>query len=294
MFFRQYRLFIQFIYLQLLLTGLVNVAPAQGIVQRVRNFIGQIRTIVEGSSNPCFNHKKTQPSAKACEEIVLPSGLCDKCGVGTELRSDGSYQNCLYTSDVELQSGKVNMECLDMIEKFVELNPCDKERASGLQRYRSMLWLPNILRRLRTDSRQTLDSFVYGVCESSCDCIPQYNVSLQTRSVDFHRGNCQGHVFYDVCQLYPNIKVIRAPNGNTSIALTSDLSTIPPVCPYLQEWRTTHPGEWFDLTPTTVDPVSNNFLGGLTEATEIMTSHSDKHWRTCIQLESTQHRIVLL
>ena len=293
MIFRRHRLWIVFIYCQLLLFGLVNVPPAHGIVKRVRNFIGQIRSIVEGSSNPCYNHKRTQPPAESCEEIILPRGLCDKCGVGTAVRSDGSYQNCLFASDVELQSGTVNMECLDMMEQFVDLNPCDTERAAGLQQYRNLLWLPNILRRLRTESRQTLDSFVYGICESSCDCIPQYNVTFETRNIDFHRGNCQGHVYYDVCQLYPNIKVVRAPNGNTTNALITDLSTLQPVCPYMEEWRTNHPGEWFNITPTTVDPVSNNFLDGLMEATEILTSPSDKLWRTCVQLESMQHRIVM-
>jgi hypothetical protein len=295
MLFRQYRLFVPLMNLLLLLAGLVNVPPTHSVVQRIRNSIGQIRTVVEGSSNPCYNHKKTQPSAEACEEIVLPSGLCDKCGVGTELWSDGRYQNCLYASDVEVLSGKVNMECLDMIEQYIDLNPCDKERAAGLQEYRRLLWLPNMLRKLRTNSRQILDSFIYGVCESPCDCVPQYNTTVETRSMDYHRGNCQGHIYYDVCQLYPNIKAIRAPiGGNTSIALTSDLSTIPPVCPYVQEWRTNNPGEWFDLTPTTVDPISYNFIDGLIEATEIMTSSSDKLWRTCVHLESTQKRIVLL
>jgi hypothetical protein len=281
---------IQYLFLQLLLFGsIVNLPRTYGIIQRVRNIYGQIRTIVEGSSNPCYNHNRTQPSSKSCEEIVLPSGLCDKCGVGTALRSDGSYQNCLYASDVELQSGTVNMECLDMIEQYVDLNPCDQERAAGLRQYRRMLWLPNALRRLHTESRQTLDSFVYGVCEASCDCIPQYNATWETRSLDYHRGNCQGHVFYDVCQLYPNIKVIRGSNANTS----TDLSTMQHVCPYMQEWRTNHPGEWFNLTPTTVDPVSHTFIDGLMEATETLTSPSDKLWRTCIQLESHQHRIIL-
>ena len=116
---------------------------------------------------------------------------------------------------------------------------------------------------------------------------------METRDMDFHRGNCQGHVYYDICQLYPNIKVIRAPRGNTSIALTSDVSTIPPACQFMKEWRAKNPGGWFNLTPTTVDPVSYKFLDGLMEATEIMTSPSDKLWRTCVQLESTQHRIVL-
>jgi hypothetical protein len=287
---RRYSRCINFLYLQLLLVGLIHVPPTDGIIQRVRNFVDQMRTIMEGSSNPCYNHQRTQPPSESCEEIVLPSGLCDKCGVGTAIRSDGSYQNCLYTSDVELQSGTINMECLDMIEEYIDLNPCDQERAQGLRQYRNMLWLPNVLRRLRTEPRQTLDSFVYGVCEASCDCIPQYNATLETRSIDYHRGNCQGHVFYDVCQLYPNIKIIRGPSvTNTS----TDLSTIQPVCPYMLEWRNNNPGEWFNITPTPVDPVSHTFLDGLMEATEILTSPSDKLWRTCIQLESQQRRIVL-
>jgi hypothetical protein len=280
-------------YFQLLLLSTLP-APTNGVLNRLRAFGSRIVKVVFGSSNPCYNRPKTQPSAKLCEDVVLPSGFCTKCGVGLAIHSDGIYKNCLYTSDVELLNGTVNMECLDIMEDYVSMNPCDEQRRSGLRQYRSMLGLPNILRRLRTKSRQTLDSFVYSMCEVACDCVPQYNATIENRTIDVHRGNCQGHALADVCQLFPNIKVVRGQNGNTTIAAqTLDLSTISPACPNLQDWRDKHPGQWFDLTPTPVDVVSHKFLDGLMEATEITTSASDKLWRSCLTLESTQKRIIL-
>jgi hypothetical protein len=294
---RRYVLITQIIYLLLLLVN-VRVFALElttiPVIKRIRDVIAQTREFITGSPNPCYHRKRTQPSAELCKDVTLPNGFCDTCGVNSDVHSDGSYGNCLYASDVETMDGTINMACLDMMDLYVNMNPCDTQRASGLSEFRNMLWLPHSVRRLRTKSRQTLDSFVYAVCEAACDCIPQYNasLSLDERAYDVHRGNCQGHLFHDVCQVYPNIKVIRGGNGSSAIAQISDISTISPVCPYISDWRANNPGEWFNLTPTTVDPISHAFIDGLIEATEIISSTNGNLWRSCYALESKQHRIV--
>jgi hypothetical protein len=65
-----------------------------------------------------------------------------------------------------------------------------------------------------------------------------------------------------------------------------------PVCPYIREWRDNHPGEWFDMTPTFVDPVVRNFLEAATEASEMLTAENDTLWQQCFFVESTQREIV--
>jgi hypothetical protein len=260
-------------------------------IKRLRDSWAQFRNFVRGSPNPCYNRRRTQPSAETCEDIVLPNGFCDVCGINEDVNNDGTYDNCLYTSDVETIGGTINMQCLDMMDTYINMNPCDTQRASGLRQYRDMLWLPNGLRRLRSKHRQTLDSFVYAVCEAACDCVPQYNASIDDRDYDVHRGNCQGHLFHDVCQVYPNIKVIRGENGSSTLAKTSDLSTVSTVCPHISDWRAKHPGEWVDLTPTPVDATSHSFIDGLIEATGLISSTNGTLWRSCFALESKQKRI---
>jgi hypothetical protein len=42
---------------------------------------------------------------------------------------------------------------------------------------------------------------------------------------------------------------------------------------------------WFDITPTVVDPVVNNFLEAIIEATEIVTSSNDTLWQQCFYVK---------
>ena len=73
----------------------------------------------------------------------------------------------------------------------------------------------------------------------------------------------------------------------------TDISMLTPVCPIIREWRRNHPGEWFDITPTPVDPIVYNFLDAITEASEIITSSNDSLWRQCMYVESAQKQIVV-
>jgi hypothetical protein len=223
---------------------LISINPAVFVNGLDLSFLQQRLSYILGSGNPCYIRDRTQPSANDCESIVIPTGFCETCGISTAVRSNGNYNNCLYTSGVESIDGTVNMACLDQIQSYVDMNPCDPQRATGLRRYRSKLSLPHWLRRLRTTSRQIMDSLVYAVCELACDCIPQFNVSITQRALDFQRGNCQGHVLYDVCQVYPNIKLVRGENGTTPASQSTDLSTLQTVCPYVRDWRQNHPGAW--------------------------------------------------
>jgi hypothetical protein len=79
----------------------------------------------------------------------------------------------------------VNMACLDKIQTFVNMNPCDTQRDQGLMDYRKSLSWPKRFRQFRWTSlaRQIMDSFVYGICEMPCNCIPQFNASNTKRAI---------------------------------------------------------------------------------------------------------------
>lgn len=253
--------------------------------------LNQVKFVI-GSIKPCYIRDLTQPSADECESIVIPTGFCETCGISKAVTKIGKYDNCLYTSGVETIDGVVNLACLDKMQQYVNMNPCDTPRANGLKEYRSQLSLPKYARRLRTNSRQTMDSFVYAICELACDCVPQ-DADIQKRAFDVQRGNCQGHALYDVCQVYPNIKIIQG-EKNATLVQDTDLAAIPAVCPYIREWRAEHPGSWFSLTPTSVDPIVNTFLTGTIDATEMVTSSNDTLWQQCVYVESRQSAIVLM
>ena len=281
-----------------LLTLCVFITPLE-IVHGLTLF-QQLQDLWRGSTNPCYDRSVTQPSAKDCSDVVIPNNFCEVCGISKAVRPEqnGNYQNCLYTSGVEAINGDVNMQCVDMIDLYVKMNPCDTPRANGLRRYRQLLSLPRFLRRFRTQSRQIMDSFVYAICELACDCIPQYNANINVREVDVQRGNCQGHAYYDVCQIYPNIQLVRGETTYpTKLNLTNSSvpEVLPPmVCPYIHEWRLDHPGEWFEMTPTTVHPIVQNFLHHILDASQMVTAVNDTLWQQCYYVESTQLQIVPL
>jgi hypothetical protein len=278
----------------LILNGFVLVIVIEIPIVYGLSFFQQLQELWRGSTNPCYDRDVTQPSAVDCTDVVIPNNFCEVCGISRAVRPEqnGNYQNCLYTSGVEAINGDVNMQCLQMIDSYVKMNPCDTPRATGLRRYRQRLSLPRFLRRLRSHSRQIMDSFVYAICELACDCIPQYNASINVREVDVYRANCQGHAYYDVCQIYPNIQLVRGETTYSDRNMTNSSLPLPNVCPYIHEWRLDHPGEWFEMTPTTVHPIVQTFLHHILDASQLLTAANDTLWQQCYYVESTQLQIV--
>jgi hypothetical protein len=160
------------------------------------------------------------------------------------------------------------------IKKYVENNPCDMYTKGALQNYNSGIG----------QGRIDLDYFIYTLCEAACDCVPQVNADPITPTLSTGRGNCQAHVWYDVCKLYPNIDVIKK-DGNPWP------SGWPKVCPLLQNWIRTSDGKNFLNVPiTTVDPAVDTFLRQLSDANELL---SKEVYSECLLLEEAMGRITI-
>jgi hypothetical protein len=260
----------------------------------------EVEGFINGSPDPCIFRNIIQAGSAECEHVVIPAGFCQTCGVNIDIRPEsGKYVNCLYLSGVEALDGTINRQCMSKLDEYLDMNPCDTFRRSGMNRYKRWTnrWIPlqkTMLRRLRSPSRQIMDAFIYALCEMPCDCIPQYNADITTPAQDIYRGNCQGHAQIDLCAVYPNIKLIQGQNSNMSMPV-ANVDELPYVCPKMTEWRTNHPGAWFDLTPTTVDPDVATFINYALDATEIThyTNVSENPlWQQCFHLELTQQRII--
>jgi hypothetical protein len=254
--------------------------------------------ILNGSPDPCIFRNIIQAGSSKCEHVTIPTGLCQSCGVNINIRPDtGKYVNCLYLSGMEALDGTINHQCVDKLDEYIQMNPCDDFRRKGLRRYKRFIqpWFPNgLLRRLRSPSRQIMDAFIYALCELPCDCIPQYNADITKPSTDIYRGNCQGHALVDLCSVYPNIKLIQGQYNNLTLPSTS-ITDLPFVCPVITEWRENNPGQWFDLTPTYVDPDVATFMNHVLDATEITHNQNISNnplWQQCFYLESIQQRII--
>jgi hypothetical protein len=262
-------------------------------------FLKEIMGFINGSPDPCIVREVIQAGSADCEKVVIPEGLCQTCGVNTNVRPEnGDYVNCLFLSNLETTGGTINRQCMSKLDEYLDLNPCDSFRRKGMRRYKrwtsTLSPARGLFRRIRGPSRQIMDAFIYALCELPCDCIPQYNADITTPTMDVYRGNCQGHAEVDLCAVYPNIKLIHG--QYTNLTLPESILDLPKVCPTIKQWRKDTPGPWFDLTPTRVDPSVVAFLNYTLDATEIthFPSNDTQHplWQQCFYLESTQERII--
>jgi hypothetical protein len=162
--------------------------------------IGVIATAQQSGENPCHPvNVKQEAGAMECEQIALPPKFCVDCRMSS-FSEEGVFPDC--TKTIEL-----NPTCLSAMQKYVEKNPCDVNRANHLETYLTSSGSA------KEDARLRLDWFGFSVCEQACDCIPQQDADRSTPAFDFARGNCQAHAFHHICQLMPNIKLIRLDDG---------------------------------------------------------------------------------
>lgn len=154
----------------------------------------------QSGANPCHpSGVKREPGAMECEQIALPPGFCSDCRMSS-FNDEGVFSDC--TETMELSS-----TCLSAMQRYVDKNPCDTNRAEHLKTYLTSSGPAKENARLR------LDWFGFSICEQGCDCIPQVDADRSTPAFDFARGNCQAHAYHHICHLMPNIKLIRLDDG---------------------------------------------------------------------------------
>jgi hypothetical protein len=233
---------------------------------------------------PCQTSSNKAKSS-ACEKVTLPTGFCHACGVNAPLTSAGNYVNCKYTSGFETIATQTNQQCLALFENYVSTNPCDTARSTALNLFRSAVAAT------REDGRQQIDYFVYAVCENGCDCIPQVNVNPSVLSIDPHRGNCQAHTYYDICRIFPQIKLVRG-----AATVDGDVTRLPAVCPLITSWFRQDGANFRSKPYTPVVPAVEYFVNRLVEAEELIAGSASTNvlWNECLTVELAQKRITAI
>lgn len=154
----------------------------------------------KADQNPCHDRDvKYEAGAMECEQIALPEGFCSSCRM-SPFNEFGVFSDCKRTMDL-------SNVCMSKLQQYVDLNPCDTNRAKHLNNYLTGSG------GVKEDARERLDWFAFSICEQGCDCIPQIDADRSTPAFDFARGNCQAHAYHHICRLMPNIKLIRLDDG---------------------------------------------------------------------------------
>lgn len=103
------------------------------------------------SANTC--HGSTiKSTSSTCEDIIIPTGLCSSCEFGN-IDGKGNYYDCSRTMKVE------NTMCIDSMQRYVNMNPCDDGRKTALDEFRSNNSTISEI------GRKKIDFFLYSVCE---------------------------------------------------------------------------------------------------------------------------------
>lgn len=221
--------------------------------------------------NPCHD-KRGLGQDSDCEAPVFPWKLCTECRL-KETDPGGKFKDCKSIFDITAPS------CKYQIKKYAQLNPCD-----GLRNRQVADFDNNI---------ESLDFFIYAVCEECCDCIPvgaetddYYPLKSTDSLLDYKtRANCGTHAAVDVCKIFPNIKTaVKKPED---IPSASQLAELPYICSPLQDWRDSRsslPEDERELVP--------NFAHGFLKNFSIAARCWKKPlWESCVELESDQNRI---
>lgn len=121
---------------------------------------------------PCPGDKKLL--AANCHSVSLPPNLCTICPLNHPL-DDGKFADCsnIYSK---------NTQCLAVMNDYVAANPCDHVRINTMANINAGMadW----------KDWDSLDYFLYSICEQCCDCIPvSYQLYYAIHSL--HPRMCQ-------------------------------------------------------------------------------------------------------
>lgn len=236
-------------------------------------FLALIFGLAQGQGKfPCHGNKDVL-GAHGCSSVTLPTNLCSACPLKA-VADNGDFVNCGQIYDLDAAG------CKSALQTYVAANPCDTKRAAQVSGWSGF-------------DKESLDYFVYSVCEQCCDCIPlgtqewQYESLLGQHSdadpalYKPNRGNCPAHAFYDVCKIYPNIKYMKAPGG-------PDHPDWPNACPLLDSWFYSGAStNWLNQNTELSFPVQR-FLNNMNVANQCK---AESVWKSCWDMEKKQNRL---
>lgn len=224
---------------------------------------------------PCHRNRREQDENNDCGVVVFPPGLCSACKLRPFLKN-GEFAECDNIYNVETE------ECREELEKYVRLNPCDRQRKS-------------LLRDKSRDNILGLDYFVYSICEECCDCIPigtkegQYT-SLKKEGELFKvdRANCATHLTADVCNVIPDVRYVRRPDDPVPENLNQNW---PEICPIVRNWKKNAERKRIKLSNNNNVSIPDSLRKFLSVFVRAANCNDRDTYDTCLKLEIALGRV---
>lgn len=209
--------------------------------------------------------------APACTHITLPPTLCASCS-RARLSRDHQYKNCRQVYNIHCRT------CRNSLKFFIKLNPCDNIRRAQVEGWSAF-------------DKLSLDYFVYSICEQCCQCIVKGLNKNNSKSITnehtgekqvLHndiRGSCVAHAFYDICNIYPNVKYFTLPSGSRH-------TDWPPVCPLLYRWfQSSTSYNWINEDNVQIEEEMKQFLNNINVANQCKLKSV---WGQCSSIEEIE------
>lgn len=228
-----------------------------------------------GSMNPCHGQRGKEGDGVKCERVVIPTNMCNACRM-RPFRSNGEFVKCTNIYHIDTP------ECRTELIAYAQYNKhCDPVRARLVQ---------NFSRR----NIQSLDYFIYSICEQCCDCIPagareeQYEQRLLSgEDVALTRGNCPAHLGFDVCKALPRVKYFVSPGSD------ENHDDWPSGCHWkygiAKQWlKSPFSKDWSSKSSAYVSPELQRLLRNMWDKAGCT---AETVWKNCTSLERAQLRV---
>eukprot|EP00469_Lotharella_globosa_P008442 CAMPEP_0167785020 /NCGR_PEP_ID=MMETSP0111_2-20121227/8009_1 /TAXON_ID=91324 /ORGANISM="Lotharella globosa, Strain CCCM811" /LENGTH=1322 /DNA_ID=CAMNT_0007676253 /DNA_START=370 /DNA_END=4339 /DNA_ORIENTATION=- len=184
--------------------------------------------------------------------------------------------------------------CLAAIGEYVQLNPCDTQRAE----YYDIITNPDSNEDSCESARDGIDFLIYALCEASCDCISPFEIKRnQAFEFDIGRGNCMAHPRADICVIHNDLHLLGS-SEHPAVEPAEGFEG-PSMCEILDEFYDTNinkQGKWGKNFGSKYYPILNTthnemyrFLEDMLDA--IGGTNSTAFWDECFALECAQNRL---
>lgn len=213
-------------------------------------------------------------AALNCTDVKLPPKMCPKCHLRKH-DSEGNFNRDYNKDIIDFETP----ECLEQLELYVRLNPCDDLRAKYLSEYKtnSFAWT-------------RIAQFMYSVCEQCCDCVTvgskpnEYTTRKEDATLyKLTRGNCPAHFHYDICKMFPNFTRFITPNQKVR-------KNKPRVCPEVAKWIESDDAKNWSRNPD-ADGLSDLLVNTFGRTIQNARCRNRRVWQDCVRLERAQGRV---
>eukprot|EP00469_Lotharella_globosa_P007532 CAMPEP_0167785124 /NCGR_PEP_ID=MMETSP0111_2-20121227/8066_1 /TAXON_ID=91324 /ORGANISM="Lotharella globosa, Strain CCCM811" /LENGTH=469 /DNA_ID=CAMNT_0007676367 /DNA_START=59 /DNA_END=1468 /DNA_ORIENTATION=+ len=236
----------------------------------------------------CLEGGLTCPEYHDRLQNVIAASSSNSVLAAKQIKNLGKFRKCNNMYDI------FEPTCLAAIGEYVQLNPCDTQRAE----YYDIITNPDSNEDSCESARDGIDFLIYALCEASCDCISPFEIKRnQAFEFDIGRGNCMAHPRADICVIHNDLHLLGS-SEHPAVEPAEGFEG-PSMCELLDDFFTTNinkQGRFGNSFASKYYPIMNTTHNELYQLLEDMLdaiggTGSTAFWDECFAFECSQNRL---